>query len=90
MGLFQVVSTKSLNNRAPGHGLLPPLQNWAYPISRGAAGIYAARCLIDETPELLFPLRGTEPAALLANHGTAVELDAARLADISDIYISLN
>lgn len=83
----------------PDHGLLPTPQDWrmcctcpdwAEPCPHAAAAIYAAGCLIDETPELLFTLRGIEPAALLANPGTAVELDAARLADIFDIDISLN
>lgn len=83
----------------PDHGLLPTPQDWrmcctcpdwAEPCPHAAAAIYAAGCLIDETPELLFTLRGIEPAALLANPGTTVELDAARLADIFDIDISLN
>ncbi len=39
--------------------------DWAEPCAHAAAAIYAAGCLIDEDPSLLFTLRALDPAVLL-------------------------
>lgn len=58
----------------PENGLLPTpadwrmhcsCADWAEPCPHAAAAIYAAGCLIDADPSLLFTLRGIDPAQLL-------------------------
>lgn len=72
----------------PDTGLLPSpadwhmrctCPDWAEPCPHAAAAIYAAGCLIDAEPALLFTLRGVEPAALLRSESAPVELDAQGL-----------
>ena len=80
----------------PDTGLLPTphdwrmhctCPDWAEPCPHAAAAIYAAGCLIDTDPQLLFTLRGIEAAALLRNPGPAPELDTARLSSLFGIDI---
>lgn len=80
----------------PDTGLLPTPQDWrmrcscpdwADPCPHAAAAIYAAGCLIDTAPELLFTLRGIEPATLLRSPVPAPELDTSRLSSLFGIDI---
>ena len=80
----------------PDHGLLPTPQDWhmrctcpdwAEPCPHAAAAIYAAGCMIDESPGLLFTLRGIEASALLQKPAASVPLDTEKLADIFGIDI---
>ncbi len=70
----------------PQHGLLPEpadwqmsctCADWAEPCPHAAAAIYAAGCLIDADPALLFTLRSLEPAVLLKPAPQAQEADYA-------------
>lgn len=79
----------------PDHGLLPTPQDWhmrctcpdwAEPCPHAAAAIYAAGCLIDTDPHLLFTLRGIEPASLL-HHSDTTEIDTKRLSCLFGIDI---
>ncbi len=70
----------------PESGLLPQpadwrmgctCADWAEPCPHAAAAIYAAGCLIDEDPALLFTLRALDPASLLAGQQDAAPAEAA-------------
>lgn len=83
----------------PEDGLLPTPEdwhmhctcpNWAEPCPHAAAAIYAAGCLIDEKPELLFSLRGIQPEALLSDPAPANEIDADKLSAMFGIDLDLN
>lgn len=78
----------------PENGLLPTpadwrmncsCADWAEPCPHAAAAIYAAGCLIDNDPQLLFTLRGLAPEALLAAPAESETLDTGKLADIFGI-----
>lgn len=80
----------------PEHGLLPTpadwqmhctCADWAEPCAHAAAAIYAAGCLIDAEPSLLFTLRGITPDTLLAAPESAGELNSRQLSDIFQIDI---
>ena len=82
----------------PEDGLLPTPQDWrmrcscpdwAEPCPHAAAAIYAAGCLIDADPGLLFTLRGIEPASLLASPEQTVELDSDQLSTLFGIDLDL-
>ena len=82
----------------PETGLLPTpadwqmscsCPDWAEPCPHAAAAIYAAGCLIDAEPALLFTLRGIEPAQLLSPPGKSVELDSANLSATFGIELDL-
>ena len=83
----------------PEEGLLPTPQDWrmrctcpdwAEPCPHAAAAIYAAGCLIDADPKLLFTLRSIDPGALLAPPAQPAELDTEKLAAMFGIDIDLN
>ncbi len=78
----------------PETGLLPTpadwrmhctCPDWAEPCPHAAAAIYAAGCLIDATPALLFTLRGIEPHTLLSAPQESIELDTGKLSSIFGI-----
>lgn len=80
----------------PETGLLPTpadwhmrctCADWAEPCPHAAAAIYAAGCLIDANPSLLFTLRGIEPQSLLAKPEAPAELDTGKLASIFGIEL---
>ncbi len=82
----------------PENGLLPTAADWsmhctcadwAAPCPHAAAAIYAAGCLIDENPGLLFTLRGTTPEDLLCQPTRPAELDSQRLSALFGIDIDL-
>lgn len=82
----------------PENGLLPTpadwhmhcsCPDWAEPCPHAAAAIYAAGCLIDTNPGLLFTLRGIEPTALLQPPAPAPELDADALSSTFGIDIDV-
>ena len=82
----------------PENGLLPTPEDWlmrctcpdwAEPCPHAAAAIYAAGCLIDEKPELLFTLRGIQPEALLSAPAPANEIDADKLSAMFNIDLDL-
>ena len=82
----------------PENGLLPTPEewhmhctcpDWAEPCPHAAAAIYAAGCLIDEKPELLFTLRGIQPEALLSAPAPANEIDADKLSAMFGIDLDL-
>ncbi|MBR5195663.1 MAG: hypothetical protein IKW48_05925 [Akkermansia sp.] len=82
----------------PEDGLLPTPEDWrmhctcpdwAEPCPHTAAAIYAAGCLIDEKPELLFTLRGIQPEALLSAPAPANEIDADKLSAMFGIDLDL-
>lgn len=82
----------------PENGLLPTPENWhmhctcpdwAEPCPHAAAAIYAAGCLIDEKPELLFTLRGIQPEALLSAPASTNEIDADKLSAMFGIDLDL-
>jgi uncharacterized Zn finger protein len=60
--------------------------DWAEPCPHAAAAIYAAGCLIDTDPQLLFTLRRIEPASLL-HHSDTTEIDTNRLSSLFGIDI---
>ncbi len=79
----------------PETGLLPTpadwrmhctCPDWAEPCPHAAAAIYATGCLIDTAPQLLFTLRGIEPASLL-HHSDTTRIDTARLSSLFGIDI---
>lgn len=85
----------------PETGLLPDpcdwhmgctCPDWVEPCPHAAAAIYAAGCLIDADPSLLFLLRGIEPASLLTLPVTspATTFDAAALSSTFGIDIDLD
>ena len=83
----------------PEDGLLPTPEDWrmhctcpdwAEPCPHAAAAIYAAGCLIDEKPELLFTLRGIQPEALLSAPAPTNEIDADKLSAMFGIDLDLN
>lgn len=66
--------------------------DWAEPCAHAAAAVYAAGCLIDAEPQLLFTLRSVAPAALMTAP-TALpeaEFDASALSAAFGIDIDLN
>lgn len=86
---------------APDTGLLPEpsdwhmsctCPDWAEPCPHEAAAIYAAGCLIDADPSLLFLLRGVEASSLLslADAPAAIDFDAAALSSTFGIDIDLD
>ena len=83
----------------PEDGLLPTPEDWrmhctcpdwAEPCPHAAAAIYAAGCLIDEKPELLFTLRGIQPESLLSAPAPTNEIDADKLSAMFGIDLDLN
>ena len=83
----------------PENGLLPNPEDWhmscscpdwAEPCPHAAAAIYAAGCLIDADPKLLFTLRSIEPETLLTEPVQPVELDTEKLSSLFGIDIDLN
>lgn len=81
----------------PESGLLPTpadwqmsctCPDWAEPCPHAAAAIYAAGCLIDATPDLLFTLRGISPSELL-QPATHKHLDTASLSSLFGIDLEL-
>ena len=83
----------------PEEGLLPTPQDWRMrctcpdwsdPCPHAAAAIYAAGCLIDADPKLLFTLRSIEPEALLTEPAQPVELDTDKLSSLFGIDIDLH
>lgn len=82
----------------PERGLLPTpsawqmrcsCPDWAEPCPHAAAAIYATGCLIDTEPSLLFTLRGIEPAQLLHQPESPVELDPANLSAMFSIDLDM-
>ena len=82
----------------PENGILPTPQDWhmhcscpdwAEPCPHAAAAIYAAGCLIDTNPKLLFTLRSIEPGALLSSPAQPIELDSDKLSSLFGIDIDL-
>ena len=82
----------------PEHGILPTPQDWkmhcscpdwAEPCPHAAAAIYAAGCLIDTNPKLLFTLRSIEPTSLLTPPEQPVELDSTQLSSLFGIDLDL-
>lgn len=80
----------------PETGLLPTpgdwrmhctCPDWAEPCPHAAAAIYAAGCLIDTEPQLLFTLRDIKPVSLLNHPAPAPEIDTARLSSVFGIDI---
>ncbi len=70
----------------PEAGLLPrpadwrmecSCADWSEPCPHAAAAIYAAGCLIDAEPSLLFTLRSLDPARLLEGQQNAAPAEAA-------------
>lgn len=84
----------------PEEGLLPlphewhmdcNCPDWNEPCAHLAAAIYAAGCLIDEEPRLLFTLRGLKPEFFCElPKADAADFDAASLADTFGIDIDLS
>lgn len=67
--------------------------DWSEPCPHAAAAIYAAGCLIDADPSLLFTLRCVEPSALMAAPSApaaAVDFDATALGATFGIDLDLN
>ena len=82
----------------PENGLLPTPEDWhmnctcpdwAEPCPHAAAAIYAAGCLIDEKPELLFTLRSLQPESLLCAPSPTNEIDADKLSAMFGIDLDL-
>lgn len=80
----------------PETGLLPTpsdwkmhcsCPDWSEPCPHAAAAIYAAGCLIDSDPALLFTLRGIEPQALLTPPDAPIELDTDKLSSLFGIEL---
>ena len=83
----------------PEVGILPTPQDWkmrctcpdwAEPCPHAAAAIYAAGCLIDADPKLLFTLRSIEPETLLAPPAQSAGLDTDKLSSLFGIDIDMN
>ena len=87
---------------SPEDGLLPEpcdwhmsctCPDWAEPCAHAAAAVYAAGCLIDADPMLLFTLRSIEPAALMSTPAPVAaeaSFDTAALAATFGIDIDLD
>ena len=87
---------------SPEVGLLPEpadwrmrcsCPDWSEPCPHAAAAIYAAGCLIDADPSLLFTLRCVEPSALMAAPSApaeAADFDASALGATFGIDLDLN
>lgn len=82
----------------PENGLLPTPEDWsmsctcpdwAEPCPHAAAAIYAAGCLVDEDPTLLFSLRGINPEELLATAPQPEELNSDQLSNIFGIDLDM-
>ena len=82
----------------PEDGILPTPQDWkmrctcpdwAEPCPHAAAAIYAAGCLIDTDPKLLFTLRSIRPDSLLTSPTPPVELDSEKLSSLFGIDIDM-
>ena len=82
----------------PETGLLPTpsdwqmrcsCPDWAEPCPHAAAAIYAAGCLIDKSPELLFTLRGITPDSLLEAPRQPQSLDTTQLKNIFQIDLDM-
>lgn len=82
----------------PEHGILPTpadwhmhctCPDWAEPCPHAAAAIYAAGCLIDKSPELLFTLRGITPDSLLEAPRQPQSLDTTQLKNIFQIDLDM-
>lgn len=82
----------------PENGLLPTpgdwqmscsCPDWSEPCPHAAAAIYAAGCLIDTDPRLLFLLRGITPEALLSHPASTPELNPEELSSTFGIDIDL-
>lgn len=82
----------------PESGLLPTpadwqmhcsCPDWAEPCPHAAAAIYAAGCLIDAEPSLLFTLRDIEPAQLLNQPEKSAELNSANLSAMFGIELDM-
>ena len=83
----------------PETGLLPTPEDWkmsctcpdwADPCPHAAAAIYAAGCLIDKTPELLFTLRALQPENLLSAPAPTHELNTDKLSALFGIDLELS
>jgi uncharacterized Zn finger protein len=83
----------------PEHGLLPTpgdwqmhctCPDWAEPCPHAAAAIYAAGCLIDTEPQLLFTLRQIAPQELLKAPEPAISIDTEQLSATFGIDIDLS
>lgn len=83
----------------PEQGLLPlphewhmncNCPDWNEPCAHLAAAIYAAGCLIDQDPSLLFTLRGVRPEQFCElPQGDIADFDAATLAETFGIDVDL-
>ncbi len=60
--------------------------DWCEPCPHAAAAIYAAGCLIDADPSLLFTLRCVDPALLLAAPAAVVDAAAFDAAVLSNTF----
>lgn len=86
----------------PDSGLLPTPEDWTMrctcpdwcePCTHAAAAIYAAGCLIDADPSLLFTLRCVDPADLMhapAASADAADFDAAALSSVFGVDFELD
>lgn len=79
----------------PDVGLLPSPEDWKMsctcpdwcePCPHAAAAIYAAGCLIDNDPTLLFTLRCVDPAALLSSPEASVDVEEFDVAALSSVF----
>lgn len=79
----------------PDIGLLPTpadwrmnctCPDWCEPCPHAAAAIYAAGCLIDADPSLLFTLRCVDPAALMDSPTVAVDSTSFDVAALSNTF----
>lgn len=80
----------------PEHGLLPApadwrmnctCPDWSEPCPHAAAAIYAAGCMIDTDPQLLFTLRGITPETLLTAPEKTILIDTGKLESMFGIEI---
>ena len=83
----------------PETGILPTPEDWsmsctcpdwAEPCPHAAAAIYAAGCLIDTDPKLLFTLRQIQPESLLQAPQRGIEINAQQLASTFGIELDLD
>ena len=63
--------------------------DWAEPCPHAAAAIYAAGCLIDADPQLLFTLRQIAPQELLKAPEPGISIDSEQLSATFGIDIDL-
>lgn len=82
----------------PENGLLPTPEDWsmncscpdwAEPCPHAAAAIYAAGCLMDADPQLLFTLRQIAPEELLKSPEPGISIDSEQLSATFGIDIDL-